>query len=33
MPNIQSVLDVIRRCYFVIAIVPNVAKERIVNAS
>jgi hypothetical protein len=33
MPNIQSVLDVIHHCYFVIVIVPNVANERIVNAN
>ena len=31
MPNIQSVLDVIHHCYFVIVIVPNVANEITAN--
>ncbi len=33
MPNIQGVLVVRRHCYFVIVTVPDVVKERIVNAS
>ena len=33
MPNIQSASDANHRCYFVIAIVPDAAKEIIVNVS